>query len=145
VASAIAMAGAALSGQEGRAQAPSPREYYQLRKYTLRTGPQLALTQSYFEHALIPALNRMGVARVGAFKMDIGPESPTYYLLIPSTSAELLVTLETRLAEDTEFMKTAAAFWGAPASAPAFMRIESSCAQRWKKNFSAAQIREREP
>ena len=126
VTSAIAMAGAALSGREGRAMAQTPREFYQLRKYSLRTGTQLALTQSYFEHALIPALNRMSITPVGAFKLDIGPETPTYYLLIPSTSAELLVTLDTRLAGDTEFLKTSTAFWGAPASAPAFARVESS-------------------
>jgi hypothetical protein len=126
VTSAIAMAGAALSGGQGRAQAQPPREFYQLRKYTLRTGPQLALTQSYFEHALIPALNRMSISQVGAFKLDIGPETPTYYLLVPGTSVEALVTLDTRLAEDAEFIKASTPFWGAPASAPAFVRVESS-------------------
>ena len=76
VTSAIAMAGAALSGGEGRALAQPPREFYQLRKYALRTGTQLALVQNYFEHALIPALNRMAVLPVGAFKLDVGPETP---------------------------------------------------------------------
>jgi hypothetical protein len=120
------MAGVALSGQEGWAMAPPSLEFYQLRKYALQTGPQLALAQNYFEHALIPALNRMAMAPVGAFKLDIGPETPTYYLLIPATSVEMLVTLDTRLTEDAEFMKTSAAFWCAPASAPAFVRVESS-------------------
>src|ERR1700756_5441551 len=120
------MAGAALSGGEGRALAQAPQEFYQLRKYALRNGSQLALTQTYFEHALIPALNRMSMTPVGAFKLDIGPETPTYYLLLPATSVEALVTLDTRLTEDTEFMKSSAAFWGAPASAPAFVRVESS-------------------
>jgi hypothetical protein len=119
------MAGVALSSGEGLAMAPSARECYQLRKYTLQTGPQLTLTQNYFEHALIPALNRMAMAPVGAFKLDIGPETPTYYLLIPSGSMEALVAVDFRLAEDAEFMKASAAFWGAPASAPAFVRMES--------------------
>jgi hypothetical protein len=119
------MAGAGLSG-EGRALAQSAQEFYQLRKYSLQTGPQLALTQSYFEHALIPALNRMGIRPVGAFKLDIGPETPTYYLLIPATSVETLVTLEKHLAEDTEFLKVSSAFWAAPASAPAFARVETA-------------------
>ena len=125
VTSAIAMAGAALSVGDGLAMASSAREFYQLRKYAMQTGPQLALAQNYFEHALIPALNRMGMAPVGAFKLDIGPETPTYYLLIPSNSVDALVTLDLRLAEDAEFMKAGAAFWGAPASAPAFVRVES--------------------
>jgi hypothetical protein len=120
------MAGAALSGGEARAQAPASREYYLLRKYALRSGNQLALTQAYFEHALIPALNRMSITPVGAFKLDIGPETPTYYLVIPGNSVEALVTLDQRLAQDNEFSKAAAAFWGAPATAPAFERVEAS-------------------
>ena len=105
--------------------AQESREFYQLRKYALQTGPQLALTQNYFEHALIPALNRMAMAPVGAFKLDIGPETPTYYLLIPATSVEALVTLDTRLIEDAEFMKASTAFWSTPAGASAFVRVES--------------------
>jgi NIPSNAP len=106
--------------------APPAREFYQLRKYALQTGPQLALTQNYFEHALIPALNRMAMAPIGAFRLDIGPETPTYYLLIPAASLEALVLLDARLAEDAEFVKASAAFWTAPASTPAFVRVDSS-------------------
>ncbi len=103
-----------MSGSGAWASATSSREFYQLRKYALQTGPQLALTQKHFEHALIPALNRTAMAPVGAFKLDIGPETPTYYLLIPATSVEALVTLDTRLTEDAEFMKASAAFWERP-------------------------------
>ena len=125
VTSAIAMAGAALSG-EGRAQTRPSGEFYLLRKYSLQTGPQLKLTQDYFEHALIPALNRMAITPVGAFKLDIGPETPTYYLLIPANSLETLATLDMRLADDADFMKVSAPFWAAPATAPAFARVEST-------------------
>jgi NIPSNAP len=126
VTSAIALAGAALSGGEARGVAAAPREFYQLRRYTMQTGAQLGLTQNYFEHALIPALNRLGMSPVGAFKLDVGPETPTYYLVIPATSVEALVTVDTRLAEDAEFLTAATAFWQAPAPAPAFVRVESS-------------------
>ena len=126
VTSAVAMTGMAMSGKGAWASATSSREFYQLRKYALQTGPQLGLTQNYFERALIPALNRMAMAPVGAFNLDIGPETPTYYLLIPTTSVEALVMLDTRLTEDAEFMKASAAFWEAPASAPAFVRVEST-------------------
>jgi hypothetical protein len=120
------MAGVALSGGEGRAMAQPAQEFYQLRKFTLQNGPQLALTHNYFAQALIPALNRMKMTPIGAFKLDIGPETPTYYLLIPANSVEALAMLDARLAEDTEFAKASAAFWSAPASAPAFVRMEIS-------------------
>ena len=125
--SAMGAAGAGMLGAgDSNASAPSPQEFYQLRKYTLRTGPQLALAQTYFEKALIPALNRKKLGPVGAFKLDIGPETPTYYLLIPSTSAETLATLDALLEKDEEYQKAAAGFLGAPATAPAFGREERS-------------------
>ena len=67
------------------AQAPVPgaREFYLLRRYQLKSGPELKLTENYFAAALIPALGRMGLGPAGAFKLDIGPETPAYYLLIP--------------------------------------------------------------
>src|SRR5580700_7434574 len=99
---AAGMATGAAFGAEPDEKAPAEArlEFYQLRTYTLRTGPQLALTQGYFERALIPALNRLEMGPVGVFKLDIGPETPTYYVLIPSTSAEALVALDTHLGKD---------------------------------------------
>jgi hypothetical protein len=130
VRSALATAGAATGvAAFGAETAPGERprqEYYQLRAYALRTGPQLALTQGYFERALIPALNRLGMSPVGTFKLDIGPETPTYYVLIPSTSVETLLSLDTLLGKDPEYVKGASGFRDAPASAPAFVRAERS-------------------
>jgi hypothetical protein len=127
VKSALVTAGAAFgTGPEGLALGEAQQEFYQLRKYTLRTGPQLALTQGYFERALIPALNRLEMAPVGAFKLDIGPETPTYYVLIPAASAEALIGLDARLGQDSEYVKAASGFRDAPASAPAFVRAERS-------------------
>jgi len=114
---------------------PTP-EYYQLRTYTLRTGSQLEITQSYFEHALIPALNRLNLTPIGAFELTVGPETPTFYVLIPATSPETLAALDMRLERDMEFMGTAAAFWNAPSSAPAYVRLEYSllsALQGWPK------------
>lgn len=109
------------------AQTPSgkPREYYEIRKYHLQNGPQTKLTENYVANALIPALNRLGIAPVGAFHLEFG-ETPTLYLLLPSGNLETLVTAELRLAQDDAFMKAAEPFWNAPAIAPAFQRVESS-------------------
>jgi len=106
--------------------AAQAREFYQIRQYKLENGPQTKLTQSYFADALIPALTRLGFGPVGAFSADFGPETPSYYLLIPGASAEALVTADLHLAEDAEFLKAAEPFWSAPGSSPAFQRVESS-------------------
>lgn len=102
------------------------RQTYELRQYRLQIGPQTKLVDDFMSGALIPALNRLGIAPVGAFHLDVGPETPTLYLLLPSQSCELLATADLRLAEDATFLKAAELFWNAPATQPVFVRVESS-------------------
>ncbi|WP_158749316.1 NIPSNAP family protein [Acidobacterium sp. S8] len=121
-ASALAFAGSSYA----QTSAGSAREYYQLRKYHLQSGPQTKLTDSYLSGAFIPALNRLGMSPIGVFNLTIGSETPILYVLIPSTSLETLVGLELKLAQDKAFMDAAAPFWNTPATAPAYGRVESS-------------------
>jgi hypothetical protein len=112
------------------------REYYQLRLYRLVRSPHNHLVDNYFRDALIPALNRLGIAPVGVFNLTIGPETPTIYVLMPSTSIEMLVNVEDRLGQDSEYVKVAAPFLNTPAETPLFDRIDSSLLQsfeRWPK------------
>jgi hypothetical protein len=123
----LATSALALANQATAQTASSkPREYYAIRRYHMQTGPQTGLTDTYISDALIPALNRLGIAPVGAFHLDIGPDTPTLYLVMPCSKLETLVTAELLLARDEIFMKAAEPFWNAPATAPAFQRIESS-------------------
>ena len=133
-ASAMAMAGEGMEAQVG--QSASEREFYQMRRYTLQSGPQTKLTEDYFSNALIPALARMGMGPVGALRVEIGPETPVFYLLIPGPSIQGLAELDLHLAEDAAFLKAAEPFWSATAAAPAFERVESSLLvafQGWPK------------
>ena len=126
VAASLAASVAAASGA-ARAQSSAPqREYYLLRRYNLMSGPQLKLTENFFAGALIPTLLRLGLGPVGAFKLDIGPETPAYYLLVPGPSIEQLATLNLHLAADAEFLQAADPFWNAQSTAPAFQRAENS-------------------
>jgi len=125
-ASAVALAKQSSAQSSFQTASGIPREYYEIRKYHLQTGPQIALTERYLADALIPALNRLGIAPVGAFHLDIGPDTPTLYLLLPSTKLDTLATAEWHLVKDEQFMKAAEPFWNAPATAPAFQRVESS-------------------
>jgi hypothetical protein len=125
--SSISASALALAGTQSKAQpqAPGARQYYELRQYKLESGPQGKLTNDYLEHALIPALNRMGMTEVGAFNLYLGPETPTIYLLIPANSLEALVTAELKLAQDDDYQKAGAAFLKAPAKEPPYSRVES--------------------
>ncbi len=90
------------------------------------SGPQLKLTETYFNDALIPALTRMNMGPIGAFKLDIGQDTPMYYLLIPGSSVEALAELDLHLGKDDDFLKVAAPYWNATAASPAFLRVEIS-------------------
>jgi hypothetical protein len=124
-ASAFSFAGSA-KGAGQTAAASATVEYYDLRRYQLTNGPGTKLTDNYFADALIPALNRLGIGPVGAFSIYFGPGTPAYYLLMPSSKLETLVTADPLLARDPAFVKAAAAFWDAPAGSPPYVRIESS-------------------
>ena len=111
----------------------------------LESGPQTTLTESYFGDALIPALTRMGMGPIGAFRLDIGPETPVFYVLIPGPSVDALAELDLRLAKDAEFLKAADPFWSAPATAPAFQRVESPCSPPLRAGPSSRRRRPRPP
>ena len=119
------IAASALTFKASPASGPA-REYYELRRYQLQSGPQQKLTNDYVAHALIPGLNRLGMQPVGAFNLDLGVETPVLYVLIPSTSLEALAQSEFRLMDDSEYMKAAEPFLKAPATQPAYVRVESS-------------------
>jgi hypothetical protein len=125
-ASALTLSRDAVAQHSEKEAALGGREFYQIRKYALFNGVQPKLAESYFSDALVPALGRMGMGPVGAFSLTFGPETPAYYVLIPSSSVQSLVEADLHLAEDAEFQKAAGPFWDAPASAPSFQRVESS-------------------
>ena len=107
---AASLAGAALAtARKMHAQTPAnhAREFYQIRRYSLVNGPQSKLTESYLSEALIPAVAKLGIGPVGAFRLDFGPETPTYYVLIPGPDAAAMAALDLHLAEDAEFLAPA--------------------------------------
>ncbi len=102
------------------------REFYQLRRYHLKRGEELTLTQNYFREALIPAATRMGMGPIGVFAVTYGPLIPTYYVLIPGRSLSTLVEMDLHLRRDEEFLQAAAPFWNATEANPPFQRVEVS-------------------
>jgi len=100
------------------------RDYYELRQYILETEAQKKGLDDFLKNAAIPALNRLGVKPVGVFypEEDLSPT----YVLLRHRSLESYVTWLQRLGEDQEFISRGAEFIDAPASAPAYKRVESS-------------------
>jgi hypothetical protein len=125
---AAAGLGTLLSRTNATAQstgASTAREFYELRLYHLRRGPQTELMERFYREAAIPAWNRAGVERVGVFSVSIGPESPSMYVLLTHKSVESVVTAADRLAADTDYLKAGAEYLDAPSTNPAYLRMDS--------------------
>ena len=102
------------------------QQFYELRVYTLKDQQQQRLVEAYFQNAAIPALNRLGSKTVGVFT-EQKPEGQTrLFALIPFESVEDFITIEEKLGSDTTYQQAGAAYLNAPATAPAYERIESS-------------------
>jgi hypothetical protein len=118
------LAAASAGAAESKKRAP---EWYELRRYQLRTG-QTKVLGDFLGEALLPACKRLGVGPVGAFETSVGPEMPAVHLLIPHDSPAGLAALPARLAADAAYQKSAAAlaYQGATAAQPAFVRMDSA-------------------
>lgn len=113
-------------GEEAAEPHPSRRDYYELRLYRVRQGPNVKLMADFFRDAAIPAWNRIGVGPVGVFTVVIGPENPTFYVLLTHPSADSVLTAEDRLMADPEFLRAGVRVINTPSSDPIYRRIESS-------------------
>ena len=104
----------------------SKQEFYELRVYTLKNETQEKLVDNYFQAAAIPALNRLGSKNIGVFK-ELKPEGQTkIFVLIPFASLDDFLKVEEKLFKDANYLQAGASYLTAPATEPAYDRIESS-------------------
>ncbi|MBD1365092.1 NIPSNAP family protein [Mucilaginibacter sp. ZT4R22] len=107
-------------------------DYYELRTYTLKNETQQKLVEDYFQYAAIPALNRIGIRHVGVFT-ELKPEGQTkIFVLTTYNGLAHLSHIADNIGKDAEWKKQGAAYLNAPASAPAYERIESSLMKAFK-------------
>ncbi len=102
-------------------------DYFQLKIYTYETGEQEALLDAYFQDALLPALHRSGIQKVGVFKPieGLAEQQDLTMLLIPFQSLEEFEQLPELLKNDTEYLQAGQAYIDAPHDSPPYTRMES--------------------
>jgi hypothetical protein len=105
---------------------PAPRQFIELRRYHLLPGARQRAFGAFVGSAMIPAMNRAGVGKVGAFTVMYGDNAPSLLLVLTHQSMDSVVSLRDRLAADAEFARAGAAVLDAPLSDPAFVRVEST-------------------
>jgi len=126
LASAVVAPGLLQDGVGGQDRQTQNREFYELRLYHMRVGGQERAMHEFLRDVAIPAWNRAGVAPVGVFTVLFGLDRPTTYVLLPYKSLDMLSTVGERLAADDAFRKASAGVLAASATAPAYVRAESS-------------------
>lgn len=116
---------APLVGADAVAQSTS-RQFIELRRYHLLPGTKQRAFAAFVGDVAIPAMNRAGVGRVGAFTVVYGENAPSLLLVLAHPSLESVATLRDRLADDGTYMRAGAPILDAPLSDPAFVRVEST-------------------
>lgn len=103
------------------------REYYELRTYLFNNASQQERVETYLEKALVPALHRMGIRKVGVFK-PIETDS-TYgkklIVLIPFRSLDEFDQLTDKLTKDKHYLAAGKDYMDASYDNPPYFRIET--------------------
>ena len=102
------------------------RQYIELQRYHLLPGTKQRAFSAFMGDVAIPAMNRAGVARVGAFTVVYGENEPSLLLVLAHPTLDRVVSLRERLASDDAYARAGAAILDAPLSDPAFVRLEST-------------------
>lgn len=134
---ASAVAALASSSTEAVAAAPAntaKREYYELRAYKLKSPAWLAEFDAYCAKALLPALARRGIERVGVFtEIEVDkaagtakPKADTpVWMLIPYTSLEAYAEVSADINTDPAVLQAGGKYLHTPKADMAFDRFDS--------------------
>jgi len=108
--------------------AATPREYYELRTYHFKGVEQQRRVEAYLKDALIPALHRLGIKKIGVFKPI---ESDSTYekkllVLIPFPTLNDFDNLAEKLSKDNQYLADGKDYIDATYDNPPYQRFESA-------------------
>ena len=127
------------------------QEYYELRIYKTESNEKRAQVMSFLEKAWLPAVERIGIDRVGVFTVTekkvnnfadrsengkASDDNHAVVVLIPFKSVEQFSTLRDKLNADKEYQTAAAKHFDRALNDPVFKRIES----RFMKAFAGMPV-----
>lgn len=82
-------------------------EVYELRTYELEVFRPAEVLHTYFEKALLPALNRQGIENVGVFEEASDNLPKKVFLLIPYANIQVFQNSAEKLFQDATYLKEA--------------------------------------
>ncbi|RYY58649.1 MAG: NIPSNAP family containing protein [Chitinophagaceae bacterium] len=120
------------------AQPAGAQEFYELRVYHYKDSAQEGVIDRYLEKALIPALGRKKITRIGVFKALSNDTSAikTLYLLVPFKSVAGALEIQSALLKDNAYLSAGKEYLEAGFKTPPYTRVESI----WLKAFPFAPV-----
>ena len=107
------------------AEDPQVHEFYELRIYRIFDYEKQQLATAYFRDALIPALTRQNVDRVGVFTNAGDVNDHSLIVIIPWGTLDSMTASKAALGADEEFQSLAEGYLDRSPDDPAFQRIDS--------------------
>ena len=121
----LAVATLGLSVHARAADSVKP-QYYELRVYTTKSAVQQARLNDYWQHAAVPAYNRLGISPIGVFTEAQDSATNKIYVFIPYDSSDTFAAMPAKLAADVDYQKAAAEFLNAPKTNAAYEGFQTS-------------------
>ncbi|MCF3111244.1 NIPSNAP family protein [Niabella sp. CC-SYL272] len=125
----------------GRPVAPaakSPKEYFRLQVFYYTSAQQEQQLDTYLQQALLPALHRQQLQRIGVFKV-LGNDTATekkIYVLVSFNNLQQWTQLDERLQTDRDYQRAATDYNNSANKAGIYNRIETI----FLKSFSMAPV-----
>jgi len=101
------------------------QEYYEIRVYRTNDPSKKKMVENYLRNALIPALGRMGIDRIGVFTNMDDPEDNSVYMIIPYSTLETFTAVNPKLLAEKAYNAASKEHFAALQDDPVFTRIQS--------------------
>jgi hypothetical protein len=106
----------------------TPKEFYQLKIYHIKTSQQEEKVDNFLKQTYLPALHRAGITKVGVFKPIVLADAVSLekliYVFIPFRSYDDMIKLDRKLAKDQTYHSAGKEYLNAIYTDPPYERIE---------------------
>jgi hypothetical protein len=124
-AAATVLAGAKHSFGTADDTSGKKQEYYEFRIYQTEDSNKMKKMDTYLQKALLPALGRMEIDRIGVFTNMDKADDYSIYVLIPYATLNIFAAVNPKLLADKEYMRAAKDYFDVSMDDPVFTRIKS--------------------
>ena len=138
IAAGAAGSGCASTGARVCRKEADRRELIEVKTYVCSNVAKRDTLMKVFDEALVPALNRQGITRVGVFWSDgqvndgNAAHETSVFTVAPYPDAVSFLESDQRLLADADYMKAASALFGAPMADPLY----DSCSSQLLRGFA---------